>query len=162
MRSTFLLATGLFVAAVAPLHAQHAGHGGGHAGHASPAARTDTGSKAKAHGGHAAEHTSGWRQLDAYHLVMMQVWHPAKEKGDLSPVRAHAGALAARADSVASGPVPRACDTASNRDHVTRIRQDSHALAALVKRAAGDAEVMSALRTLHDRFEVVNRGCTAK
>lgn len=166
MRSNLVLAAGLLAAALAtPMHAQHAGHGAGHAGHAAPAARADTVSKAKVHGGHGshtAEHTSGWRELDAFHLVMMQVWHPAKEKGDLAPIRAQASALASGADTVASAAIPAACDTAPNRDGVARIRRDSHALAALVKERAGDAKVLAALRSLHDRFELVNRGCKAK
>ncbi len=149
-----------------PLHAQHAGHGA----HPAPAARPDTAiarSSKDAHAGHGAhgatagssmEHMSGWKELDAYHMVMMRVWHPAKEKGDLAPIRAQAAALAASADRWQKSVMPAACDTPANREHVVAVQRDSHALAHIVADGS-DAAVLDALRLLHDRFEVVNRGC---
>jgi hypothetical protein len=178
------LATAAFAA---PLHAQHAGHGtpapapksdtaiartakDAHAGHGAAAtkdAHAGHGAAAAkgAHGAHGAagstnEHMSGWKELDAYHMVMMRVWHPAKEKGDLAPIRAQAGALAASAETLQKGAIPAACDTPANREHVAAVQRDSHALAALVGNGS-DAAVLDALRALHDRFEVVNRGCKA-
>ena len=117
--------------------------------------------KPAAPAGHSMEHMSGWKELDAYHMVMMRVWHPAKEKSDLAPIRAQAGDLAAAADSLAAATMPAACDTPANREAVSQVRTDSRALATLV--ASGtDAAVRDALKALHDRFEVLNRGCSAR
>lgn len=166
MRTATLAFATTFAAAAltAPLHAQHAGHGAP----GTPAAKSDTGiahTSKDAHGAHAAagasnEHMSGWKELDAYHMVMMRVWHPAKDKGDLAPIRAQAGALAASADTLQKGAIPAACDTPVNRDHVATVQRDSRSLAQLVA-TGSDAAVLEALRALHDRFEVVNRGCKA-
>lgn len=109
---------------------------------------------------HSMEHMSGWKELDAYHMAMMQVWHPAKEKGDLAPTRAQAGKLADAADQLAKAAIPAACDTQANRDTVARVQADSRALAALVA-SGDDAQVKDALAALHERFEVLNRGCKA-
>ena len=108
--------------------------------------------------GHSAEHMSGWKELDAYHMVMMQVWHPAKEKNDLAPIRAQAGKLATAADTWAKAQIPSACDTPENRANVAKVQAESRALVALAA-AGADAEVKAALAALHDRFELVNRGC---
>lgn len=178
--------------ATAPLHAQagHAGHAApardtakaaaAHEGHgkAAPAKAaaaheahgkaTPAKAAAGGHEGHGAsatgsmEHSSGWKELDAYHMVMMQVWHPAKEKGDMAPIRAKAGALAASADVVAAAAIPGACDTPANRGDVAKVQAESRALAALVASNASDTAVLAALRALHDRFETVNRGCVVK
>lgn len=116
--------------------------------------------KDKPAAGHSMEHMSGWKELDAYHMVMMQVWHPAKEKSDLAPIRAQATKLADAADVLAKASVPAACDTPATREAVAKVQADSRALAGLV--ASGtDAEVKDALKALHDRFEGLNHGCKA-
>ena len=107
---------------------------------------------------HSQEHMSGWKELDAYHMVMMQVWHPAKEKGDLAPIRAQAAKLADAADVWAAATVPSACDTPANRSNIAKVKTESRALVALASSGA-DADVKAALAALHDRFELVNRGC---
>jgi hypothetical protein len=107
---------------------------------------------------HSKEHMAGWKELDAYHMVMMGVWHPAKEKADLKPIRAKADSLALAADVWAKAAVPKACDSPDNRAMIARVNADSKALATLVK-TGSDADVMAALKAVHDRFEVVNRGC---
>ena len=33
---------------------------------------------------------SPWKEMDAYHMLMMATWHPARDKGDLAPFRAKA------------------------------------------------------------------------
>jgi hypothetical protein len=107
---------------------------------------------------HSKEHMSGWKELDAYHMVMMQVWHPAKEKSDLAPIRARAATLADAADVWAAAPIPSACDTPANRANIARVRTESRTLVALASNGT-DADVKAALAALHDRFELVNRGC---
>jgi hypothetical protein len=110
--------------------------------------------------GHSMEHMSGWKELDAYHMVMMGVWHPAKESNDLKPIRARADSLAIAGDAWAKAAVPKSCDSPENRANIARVNADSKALAAKVKDGS-DADVMAALKALHDRFELVNRGCKA-
>lgn len=111
--------------------------------------------------GHSMEHMSGWRELDAYHMVMMRVWHPAKEKSDLKPIRAEADALVKAADTWAKAGIPKECDTPENRAAIQKVQSESVALAALVK-AGSDKDVMASLKALHDRFEVVNKSCKVK
>ena len=107
---------------------------------------------------HSMEHMSGWKELDAYHLVMMHVWHPARDENDLAPIRTQAARLAEAADVWAKAGVPSACDTADNRENIAKVQTESRALAALVPSGA-DTEVREALAALHERFELVNRGC---
>ena len=112
-----------------------------------------------AHGGdhHAM---SGWKELDAFHMLMMQTWHPAQGKNDLAPTRAKAGAMADAARAWAAAAVPAACDTPETRSTIARLATDSRALADLAARpAATDAELKAALKALHDRFEHVEHGC---
>ena len=129
----------------ASARAQHAGHHG---------AATDT---ARAQAAHAA---SGWKEMDAFHQLMMATWHPAQGKGDLAPARAHAGAMADAARSWAAAAVPKACDTPATRTALTALATDSRALAELAaKPTTADAELKTALKALHDRFEPLEHGC---
>ena len=116
--------------------------------------------KDKPAAGHSMEHMSGWKELDAYHMVMMGAWHPAKEKNDLAPVRQLAAKLSEASEAWSKAAIPPACDTPDNRSGIARIQADSRALAALVAKGT-DEEVKAALKNLHDRFEVVNRSCKA-
>jgi hypothetical protein len=128
--------------------------------HEHPPVKVEKDKPAAARGGHAQEHMSGWKELDAYHMIMMQVWHPAKEKGDLAPIRAQAGKLADAADAWANATVPSACDTPDNRANIAKVRTESRALVALAG-SGGDADLKAALAAVHERFELVNRGCKA-
>lgn len=126
--------------------------------HEHPPVKVEKDKPAAAHTGHSQEHMSGWKELDAYHMVMMQVWHPAKEKGDLAPIRAQAGKLADAADVWAKAAVPSACDSPDNRASIARVQAESRALVALAA-SGSDADLKAALAAVHERFELVNRGC---
>lgn len=154
--------------AATPAAAQHAGHGA----HPAPAKADSVKAAHDAHAAHGAhgaaagstshEHMSGWKELDAYHMVMMQAWHPAKDAGNLAPARAQAAALAQHASQWAASTAPAACDTPAAREGVKKVQAGSQAFAKLVSGNAADAAVLAALRTLHDDFEAVNRGCRTK
>lgn len=138
-------AVALLALTAASARAQHAGHHG---------AAIDT---AK---GKAAHAVSGWKEMDAFHQLMMATWHPAQGKGDLAPTRAQAGAMADAARTWAAAAVPKACDTPATRTALTALATDSRALAELAARpATADAELKAALKALHDRFEPLEHGC---
>ena len=137
--------------AVAALALSAASAGAQHAGHHGAA---DT---AKAQAAHAA---SGWKEMDAFHQLMMATWHPAQGKSDLAPTRAQAGAMADAARAWAAAAVPKACDTPATRTALSQLATDSRALADLaMKPATPDAELKAALKALHDRFEPLEHGC---
>lgn len=118
---------------------------------------------AEQHGaGHGADHAmSGWKEMDAFHLLMMETWHPAKGQNDLKPLRARAGAMADAAQAWAAAAVPKACDTPETRATLAALAKESRALAAQAARAdATDAQLKASLKALHDRFEPVEHGCT--
>lgn len=101
---------------------------------------------------------SGWKELDTFHMVMMATWHPASMKKDLAPARARADELAARAEAWAKSAFPKPCDTPALREAVNQTATGSKAFAALVKEGT-DAQLTEALKAVHDRFEVVEKGC---
>lgn len=108
----------------------------------------------------ASEHhaSSGWKELDAYHTLMAASWHPAKNN-DLKPIRAKADSLAASAKAWAASKVPTACETKPIKDAIADVVTGSAKVAQLVTSQAADADVRAALHDVHERFEVVEKGC---
>lgn len=119
-----------------------------------PAVQAQSGSKPM-EGHHTA---SGWKELDAFHEVMAATWHPAKEN-DLKPIRAQADSLAASAKRWAASKVPAACDTKPIKDAIADVVTGSLKVTQLVTSRAADTELRSALHDVHERFEVVEKGC---
>ena len=124
-----------------------------------PAGGTKVAKEPAEHAGH-HEAASGWKELDAFHALMMQTWHPASATNDLAPARAKAGAMADAARAWAAATVPAACDKPDVRATIARLATDSRTLADLAARPeTTDAALKLALKALHDRFEVVEHGC---
>ena len=109
---------------------------------------------------HAAHHAarSGWKELDAYHDLMAATWHPA-QKDDLKPARAKADSLVAAAKAWRESKVPAACDTKAINDAIGQVVSGSAMVLHLIQRNATDAELKTAMHHVHERFEVVEKGC---
>jgi hypothetical protein len=101
---------------------------------------------------------SGWKQLDAYHELMAATWHPAKTN-DLKPIRAKADSLAAAAKTWAASTAPHGCDSKAIKDAIADVEKGSANVAKLVAANVPDAELRAALHDVHERFEVVEKGC---
>jgi hypothetical protein len=102
---------------------------------------------------------SGWKELDAFHTVMAATWHPVAKSKDLTVIREKAGALADAAQAWSTSKVPKACETKEIQDAIAAVVAQSKSVAQLVEKKASDADVTVALRDVHTKFEVVEKGC---
>lgn len=162
MRSTRLM---LFVMAMAPMtataQAKPSTTGSGAAA-AKPAMQHDH--SAMEHGQGAApekEHDgmkSGWAELDAFHALLMSMWHPA-QKDTFTVARALAPALAANAAAWGKSKGPAKCDNTATRKALPGIVAGSQSYAELVAGKGADAPVKAALKKVHDEFERVAMPC---
>lgn len=110
--------------------------------------------------GKEAHGASAWKELDAYHMLVMATWHPAKESGDMAPTRAKANDLVAAAHVVAKSTAPKGCDSPALKAAAKGLPAETQKVADLVTKNAADAALKAALRTLHDKFEVLEGGCS--
>jgi hypothetical protein len=148
------VATALLAVALPTLAAAQAG---GHAGHQ---AGHQMDHKAMHEGdNHAA---SGWKALDAYHALMMATWHPAKDKGDMAPLKAQAVAMVTAAKAVAASTPPVGCATPALAKAAAALPGQTQAVADLVAKGTADPALKDALKGLHDHFEVLEQGCQPK
>ena len=109
------------------------------------------------HGQHAK--AEGWKELDAYHMLMMATWHPAKDKNDLAATRAKIGEMVTAAKAVAASKAPATCQKPELAKAQAGLTGETEKVAALVASKADDAALKAAMKTLHDRFEVLEEGC---
>lgn len=105
-----------------------------------------------------AEDSDKWNELSAFHDVMSATFHPMEE-GDFKPIRSRAGEMAAKAKQWADSAPPRVYDKAEIKANVTKLAQESNALAALAASKASDTQIKVSLNALHDRFHEIAGLC---
>jgi len=104
---------------------------------------------------HGAAKAEGWKELDAYHMLMMATWHPTKDKNDLAPIRAKATEMVASAKLVAASKAPMSCQKPELLKAQAALPGETEKVAAMVAAKAADAELKAGLKGLHDRFDVL-------
>ena len=109
---------------------------------------------------HGSDHhmSSGWKEMDAFHTLMAATWHPAKAN-DLKPIRAKADSLSLAAQAWSKAKVPMACDTGPLKTAIADVVTGTAKVEQLVAKSASDADLHAALHDVHERFEVVEKGC---
>ena len=96
-----------------------------------------------------------WEELNAYHHVMSQTFHPA-EKDNLEPLKAKAKDLTAQADKLAEAKIPMEFNTAEIQKAVAQLKVDSKALYKKVESGeASDKELKDSIFALHDVFHKI-------
>jgi hypothetical protein len=106
----------------------------------------------------AAEDNDKWNELSAFHDIMSATFHPMEE-GDFKPIRSRAGEMAAKAKQWADSTPPKIYARPEIKKNVAKLAQESNALAELVTRNAGDAQIKQSLSALHDRYHEIAGQC---
>lgn len=106
------------------------------------------------------EPKSGWKELDAYHALMMATWHPAKSDGDMGPIRAKANAMVVSAKALAVSTPPKACATPKLKEAATKLAPQTQVIADMVAKNMSNNMIKDSLRVLHEHFEVLEEGCS--
>lgn len=116
------------------------------------------GDQAAAPANQAAEKSDKWAELESFHEVMAQTFHPAEE-GNLKPIRSQAGELAARARKWMDSVAPPVYDTPSIKALLVKLNAETRDLADLVGRNGSDEDVKKSITDLHGRFHEIIGAC---
>lgn len=105
--------------------------------------------------GHAENHAPDdehvWQEMDDFHLIMAETFHPYKDSSNLDPVKRRAAELMSSADKWASSPLPEKVDNAEVRSKLVKLKTEATTLAEQV-RSADDNVIGEQLTRLHDTF----------
>lgn len=93
-----------------------------------------------------------WPEMDAFHMVMAEAFHPFKDSANLAPAKQLAEEMALEADKWAASSLPEKVNTDAMKTKLNQLKSDTRALADKIKGAAADAEIGTSLQALHESF----------
>lgn len=104
------------------------------------------------------EHHEGkanWKELDSFHKVMADVFHPSKDSGNLAPAKKLAAQLAEEADRLASSSLPENLRNDEMKSNLEKLKAGSKTLADEISKGATDDVIREKLTALHDQFHKI-------
>ncbi|MFD0998108.1 hypothetical protein ACFQ21_02280 [Ohtaekwangia kribbensis] len=103
---------------------------------------------------HAAVSKDEWKEMDDFHLLMADAFHPYKDNKDLEPAKAKAAELAAAAEKWANAPLP---EKVNNEEVKSKLQQLKTATASFVEtvKSGDDTKIADELTSLHDQFHEI-------
>lgn len=108
--------------------------------------------KEDSHGEHAEEADSKeWKEMDDFHMVMAETFHPYKDSANLEPAKAKASELVAAADKWVSAPLPKKMDNDEIKGKLENLKQESQSLVQTVS-GGDDKAIGDQLTKIHDLF----------
>lgn len=101
---------------------------------------------------HDASAEAEWKEMDEFHMIMAETFHPYKDSANLQPVKAQAEELKAAAEKWVQAPLPEKVDNEKVKEMLSQLNAESATLAESVNGGADDAVVGEQLTRLHDTF----------
>lgn len=96
-----------------------------------------------------------WPEMDAFHLIMAEAFHPYKDSANLEPAKRMAEEMATEADKWAGATLPEKVNTDDVKAQLQQLKADTRSLADKVKASAPDEEIGASLTALHDSFHSI-------
>jgi hypothetical protein len=97
------------------------------------------------------EQTNEWPEMDAFHMVMAESFHPFKDSANLGPAKTLAAELAASASRWAEAPLPEKVNTPEVKEKLNLLKAATVEFTQLVQ-TGSDQAIGEALTSLHDLF----------
>lgn len=98
--------------------------------------------------------TDEWPEMDEFHMVMAESFHPYMDSGNLAPAKANAVHLARMAEEWSEAPLPSRVDNEEVKQKLVRLAENSMLLSA-IKDSGTDEEIGAKLRSLHNIFHEI-------
>jgi hypothetical protein len=92
-----------------------------------------------------------WPEMDEFHMIMAESFHPYKDSSYLEPAKANASELAKVAGKWAGAALPEKVDNDEIKAHLTKLKSDADSFVQITQ--SGDSvKIGEALTALHDQF----------
>jgi hypothetical protein len=99
-----------------------------------------------------------WPQMDSFHLIMAESFHPYKDSANLEPVKRLAEEMAQNAEAWAAAALPEKVNNDEMKALLQQLKADTRALADKIQSGATDDEIGSSLKALHNSFHSIMEG----
>jgi hypothetical protein len=104
--------------------------------------------------GEQKEESQSWKEMDEFHMVMAETFHPYKDSSDLQPVKTKAGELVAAADQWVSAPLPEKVNNDEMKTSLQELKTETEVLRDIVQ-TGDDQKIGTQLTKLHDKFHEI-------
>jgi hypothetical protein len=111
--------------------------------------------KSKEHEEGTAEDDIEWKEMDEFHTIMADVYHPLKDSNDLAPIKKESGNFSAAATTWAQAKLPSKVDNEETKQLLAQLEDGAQALDKMVKEGSADEEIAAKLTSLHDTFHSI-------
>jgi hypothetical protein len=95
-----------------------------------------------------------WKEMDEFHMVMAETFHPYKDSADLAPAKAKAGELVAAADKWSNAPLPEKVNNDEMKTKLQGLKSETEVLADVVQNGEENA-IGDQLTKVHDMFHEI-------
>ena len=96
-----------------------------------------------------------WPEMESFHMVMADAYHPFKDSANLEAAKSLAPNLAAEADDWAAASLPEKVNDEQTKQRLQKLKADAHTLADMVNSHAPDDAIGKQLTGLHDSFHMI-------
>jgi len=96
-----------------------------------------------------------WKELDAFHKIMAQAYHPLKDSGDPAPTKQLITQLADEAEKWSNSELPEKVNTPEMKGRLQKLKTDSRALENEIHSGATDGTIKEKMNLLHDQFHQI-------
>ena len=104
----------------------------------------------------AASDDTDWKEMDSFHMIMAETFHPYKDSSNLEPIKVHAEHLAMEAEKWVGSALPEKVNNEDVKANLEKLKTDTRALADLIKGgSATDEQIGTALTGVHDQFHKI-------
>ena len=95
-----------------------------------------------------------WPELDEFHMIMAESFHPYKDSMNIDPAKANAAEMANVADRWAGASLPSKVNNDEVKVMLAELKFEANAFAILVG-SGSDEEIGTSLKKLHDTFHKI-------
>jgi len=110
-----------------------------------------SGKKEETADAHEAVTGESWKEMDDFHMVMAEAFHPYKDSMNLEPAKAKAAEMAESAVKWFAAPMPEKVNTEEVKAKLEALKNETTAFVETVAKG-DDAVTAEALTKLHDLF----------
>lgn len=96
-----------------------------------------------------------WPEMESFHMVMAEAYHPFMDSKNLEPIKSLAENLSRESEKWAAAALPERMNNDDIKAKLSNLKTDSRRLADLVKSRANDDEIGKALAALHESFHEI-------
>jgi len=99
-----------------------------------------------------------WKELDSFHIIMAESFHPFMDSANLAPAKSLAKTMADEASKWASTELPAKVNNKKMREKLNKLSVDTQSFLKLVNENAPDSIVGQSLTGLHNSFHEIMEG----